>query len=37
MDRETRHEILVISLSTLAAVPVVTGLGLVLAAGLVAF
>ena len=37
MDDQTRHEIWILTLSTLAAVPVVAGMGFVLATGLVAF
>jgi hypothetical protein len=34
MDRETKHEIVVLTLSTLAAVPVVTVAGLAIVAGI---
>jgi len=34
MDQETRHEIVVLSLSTLAALPVVTALGLAVVTGI---
>jgi hypothetical protein len=37
MDQDTKHEMLLLSLSTLAAVPVVTGLGLAVVAGLLAW
>jgi hypothetical protein len=37
MDRETRHEIVVLSLSTLAALPVVTALGLAVVTGIMAW
>lgn len=34
MDQETKHEIVVLSLSTLAALPVVTALGLAVVTGI---
>jgi hypothetical protein len=37
MDNETKHEIWVLTLSTLATVPVVAGLGFAVASGLVGF
>ena len=37
MDRETKHEIVVLSLSTLAALPVVTALGLAVVTGIMAW
>ncbi len=37
MDEQTKHEIIVITLSTLAAVPVVAGLGFVVMSGIVAW
>lgn len=37
MDQETRHEIVVLSLSTLAALPVVTALGLAVVTGIMAW
>lgn len=37
MDQETRHEIVVLSLSTLAALPVVTVLGLAVVTGIMAW
>jgi hypothetical protein len=37
MDQETKHEIVVLALSTLAAVPVVTGVGLAIVAGILAW
>ncbi len=36
MDSETKHEILVLTLSTLAAMPVVAGLGFFAMTGLIA-
>lgn len=36
MDSETKHEILVLALSTLTAIPVVAGLGFVAVTGLIA-
>jgi hypothetical protein len=37
MDKETRHEITVLALSTLAALPLVTGIGLAIVAGALAW
>jgi hypothetical protein len=37
MDRDTKHEIVVLSLSTLAAIPVVTGIGLAIVTGVLAW
>jgi hypothetical protein len=37
MDQETKHEIVVLTLGTLAAIPVVTGIGLVVVTGLLAW
>jgi hypothetical protein len=37
MDRDTRHEIVVLTLGTLAAIPVVTGIGLAVVTGLLAW
>jgi hypothetical protein len=37
MDQETKHEIVVLTLSTLAAAPVVTGVGLAIVAGILAW
>jgi hypothetical protein len=37
MDKQTKHEIVVIALSTLAAVPVLSGLGFVVVSGIVAW
>ena len=37
MDRDTKHEIVVLTLSTLAAVPVVAGIGLAIVAGVLAW
>jgi hypothetical protein len=37
MDQETKHEITVLALSTLAALPVVTGIGLAILAGALAW
>ena len=37
MDPDTKHEIMVLTLGTLAAVPVVTGIGLAVMAGLLAW
>ncbi len=37
MDPDTRHEIVVLSLSTLAALPVVTALGLAVVTGIMAW
>ena len=34
MDQQTRHEIMVLALGTLAALPVVTGVGLAIVAGI---
>jgi hypothetical protein len=36
VDSETKHEILVLALSTLMAIPVVAGLGFVAGTGLIA-
>jgi len=37
MDLDTKHEIVVLALGTLAAIPVVTGIGLVVVTGLLAW
>lgn len=37
MDQDTKHEIVVLTLSTLAAVPIVTGVGLAIVAGILAW
>src|SRR5579871_3046748 len=37
MDQDTKHEIVVLALSTLAAVPVVTGVGLAIVTGILAW
>ena len=37
MDQDTKHEIVVLALGTLAAIPVVTGVGLALVAGILAW
>jgi hypothetical protein len=37
MDDQTRHEIVVIALSTLAAIPVVASVGFLVASGIVAW
>ena len=37
MDQDTRHEIMVLTLGTLAALPVVTGLGLAVVTGILAW
>jgi hypothetical protein len=37
MDPDTKHEIVVLTLSTLAAIPVVTGIGLAVVAGVLAW
>jgi hypothetical protein len=37
MDRDTKHEIVVLTLSTLAAVPVVAGIGLAIVTGVLAW
>jgi hypothetical protein len=37
MDRSTKHEVVVLALGTLAAVPVVTGIGLAILAGVFAW
>ena len=37
MDKDTRHEIVVLTLGTLAAIPVVTGIGLAVVTGLLAW
>jgi hypothetical protein len=37
MDQETRHEIVVLTLGTLAALPIVTSIGLAVVAGLLAW
>jgi hypothetical protein len=37
MDKDTKHEIMVLTLGTLAAIPVVTGLGLAVVTGLLAW
>ena len=37
MDQGTKHEIVVLALGTLAAIPVVTGIGLVVVTGLLAW
>jgi hypothetical protein len=37
MDQDTKHEIMVLTLGTLAALPVVTGLGLAVVTGILAW
>ena len=37
MDNDTRHEIMVLTLGTIAALPVVTGIGLAVVTGLLAW
>jgi hypothetical protein len=37
MDNQTKHEIWVLTLSTLAAVPVMAGVGFVVVSGIVGF
>jgi hypothetical protein len=37
MDKQTKHEIVVLALSTLTAVPVMTALGFVVVSGIVAW
>jgi hypothetical protein len=37
MDNETRHEIWILTLSTLATVPVMAGVGFVVVSGIVGF
>ena len=37
MDPDTKHEIVVLALGTLAAVPVVTGIGLAILTGVLAW
>ena len=37
MDQETKHEIVVLTVGTLAALPIVTGIGLVMVTGLLAW
>jgi hypothetical protein len=37
MDKQTKHEILVLTLSTLAGVPIVAGMGFALVTGILAF
>jgi hypothetical protein len=37
MDNDTKHEIIVLTLGTIAALPVVTGIGLAVVAGLLAW
>ncbi len=37
MDNDTKHEIVVLTLGTIAALPVVTGIGLALVTGLLAW
>jgi hypothetical protein len=37
MDKDTKHEIVVLALGTLAAIPVVTGIGLAIVAGVLAW
>ena len=37
MDQDTKHEIVVLALGTLVAIPVVTGVGLALVAGILAW
>jgi hypothetical protein len=37
MDKETRHEIMVLTLGTLAAVPFLAGIGLAVVAGVLAW
>jgi hypothetical protein len=37
MDQDTKHEVVVLTLTTLAALPVVTGVGLALVVGILAW
>jgi hypothetical protein len=37
MDQDTKHEIVVLTLGTIAAIPVVTSIGLALVSGLMAW
>lgn len=37
MDQETKHEIVVLTVGTLAALPIVTGIGLAMVTGLLAW
>jgi hypothetical protein len=37
MDQDTKHEIVVLTLGTIAAIPVVTSIGLALVSGLLAW
>ena len=37
MDKDTKHEIVVLTLGTIAALPVVTGIGLAVVTGLLAW
>lgn len=37
MDKDTKHEIVVLTLSTLAVVPAVTGIGLAIVVGILAW
>jgi hypothetical protein len=37
LDRDSKHEIVVLMLGTLAAIPVVTGIGLAIVAGVLAW
>ena len=37
MDQETKHEIVVLTLGTLAAIPVVTSIGLAVVTGILAW
>ena len=37
MDKDTKHEIVVLALGALAAIPVVTGIGLAIVAGVLAW
>jgi hypothetical protein len=37
MDQNTKHEVIVLTLSTLAAIPVVTSIGLAIVAGVLAW
>jgi hypothetical protein len=37
VDQNTKHEIVVLTLGTLAAIPVVTGIGLAIVAGVLAW
>jgi hypothetical protein len=37
MDQSTKHEVVVLTLGTLAAIPVVTGIGLAIVSGVLAW